>query len=169
MASEFLTAASAPVLAAKTLTPRDKRRSGNNVIEFSLLVPWYVFLFIGVFDFGFFSYSLIAVQSAARVGAEYASYSTTTEADSTTACTYALGQLQDLPNLGSGGACTANSTTVSSSAPLAVQASAVMSGPDTLPAASVTVTYLTPQLIPIPGLLPGQLTITRTVKMRIRT
>ena len=149
--------------------PRARRRSGNNIIEFSLLIPWYVFLFIGVFDFGFFSYSLIAVQSAARVGAEYASYSTTTQTDSTTACTYAIGQLQDLPNVGSGGTCTANSTTVTSAAPLAVQASAIASGPDTKPAASVTVTYMTPQLIPIPGLLPGKLTISRTVKMRIRT
>jgi len=168
MGSEF-PPSGAPVTAPKPRGARDKRRSGNNVIEFSLLIPWYVFLFVGVFDFGFFSYSLIAVQSAARVAAEYASYSTTTEADSITACTYAMGQLQDLPNLGSGAACTANSTTVTSSAPLAVQASALTSGPDTLPAASVTVTYLTPQLIPIPGLLPGQLTISRTVKMRIRT
>jgi hypothetical protein len=43
-----------------------------------------------------------------------------------------------------------------------------ITGPDTYPAASVSVVYLTPQLIPIPGLLPGQLTINRTVKMRIR-
>jgi hypothetical protein len=28
--------------------------------------------------------------------------------------------------------------------------------------------FLTPQLIPIPGLLPGQLTINRTIKMRFR-
>jgi hypothetical protein len=35
-------------------------------------------------------------------------------------------------------------------------------------ATAVTVVYMTPSLIPIPGLLPGVLTITRTVKMRFR-
>jgi hypothetical protein len=33
----------------------------------------------------------------------------------------------------------------------------------------ITVVYLTPQLIPIPGLLPGQLTITRVTKMKFRS
>jgi hypothetical protein len=41
--------------------------------------------------------------------------------------------------------------------------------PDGNPAASVTIVYLTPRLIPIPGLFPGQVTITRTVKMRYRS
>ena len=148
---------------------RRSSRSGNNVIEFSLLIPWYIFLFVGVYDYGFFSYSLISVQSAASVGAKYASSASATATDSTTVCSYALGQLQSLPNMGARATCTVNSTTVTSSAPLAAKAESISSGPDGYPAAQVTVTYLTPQLVPIPGVLPGQLTITRVVKMRVRS
>src|SRR5579863_10102058 len=37
-------------------------RKGNSLIEFSLLMPWYFFLFVGVYDFGFYAYSLIALE-----------------------------------------------------------------------------------------------------------
>ena len=50
---------------------RSNRRSGTNAIEFALLIPWYIFLFVGAIDYGFYSYGLIATQSAARVGAMY--------------------------------------------------------------------------------------------------
>ncbi|HVW11195.1 MAG TPA: TadE family protein, partial [Bryobacteraceae bacterium] len=63
-------------------------------------MPWYVFLFVGTFDFGFYAYSLIATQSAARVAALYCSTSSSTATDSTTACSYALDQLRNLPNVG---------------------------------------------------------------------
>jgi hypothetical protein len=142
-------------------------RRGSNVIEFSLLLPWYVFLFVGAYDYGFFAYSLIATQTAASVGATYCSTSASTITDSATACSYALDQLRDLPNIGTLNACGTGST-VTSSAPLAVTASSV-SGPDGNTAAAVTVVYLTPGLVPIPGLLPNTLTITRTVKMRVRS
>ncbi|MGD1072429.1 MAG: TadE family protein [Bryobacteraceae bacterium] len=145
---------------------RNRRRAGNNIIEFSFLMPWYVFLFVGTYDFGFFAYSLISVQTAATVGATYCATNSTTATDSTTACGYALNQLINMPNVS---ACAAG-TTVTSSAPLAVSASSITgaSSPDGNPATAVTVTYLTPQLIPIPVLLPGTLTITRVVKMRMR-
>ena len=148
--------------------PRRSRRSGTNIIEFSMMLPWYIFLFAGAFDYGFFSYSLIAVQTAATVGATYTATSTATVADVTTACSYALEQLRNLPNVGSGLTTCGTGATVTSSAPVAVTAVAV-TGPDGDPASSVTIVYLTPQLIPIPGLLPGQLTINRTVKMRLRS
>lgn len=142
---------------------RNRRRAGNNLIEFSLMMPWYIFLFVGTYDFGFFAYSLIATQTAAQVGANYCATNSITVTDSTTACGYALNQLIDMPNVS---AC-AVGTTVTSSAPLALSATSV-TGPDGNPATSVTVTYLTPQLVPIPGMLPGTLTISRTVKMRLR-
>lgn len=143
-------------------------RKGSSIIEFSLLMPWYVFLFVGAFDYGFFSYSLIATQTAASVGAIYCATSSSTVADATTACGYALDQLRNLPNVGSTLTTCGTSTTVTTAAPVAVSASSV-TGPDLNPATSVTVTYMTPQLIPIPGLLPGKLTISRTVKMPIRS
>src|SRR5215469_1276753 len=78
-----------------------RRRAGHAVIEFSFMMPWYFFLFIGTYDFGFYAYSLIASQSAATVGAIYCANSSSTVADSTTACGYALDQFRNLPNVGS--------------------------------------------------------------------
>lgn len=137
-----------------------RSRRGNALIEFSLMMPWYVFLFIGTFDFGFYAYSLIATQSAARVAALYCATNSATATDSSTACSYALDQLRNLPNVGSG-------MSTCSSSPLTVTAS-TWTGPDSNSGTSVLVTYTTPQLIPIPGILPAQLTINRTVKMPLR-
>jgi Flp pilus assembly protein TadG len=144
------------------------KRRGNSIIEFSLLMPWYIFLFVGAYDYGFFSYSLIASQEAASVGAMYTGTSSSTVADSTTACGYALDQLRNLPNVGSALTTCGTAGTVTDAAPLSVAATSI-TGPDSAPATQVTVVYLTPQLIPIPGLLPGRLTITRVVKMPIRS
>jgi Flp pilus assembly protein TadG len=155
---------------------RDRARRGNALIEFSFLVPWYIFLFVGAFDYGFFSYSLIATQNAAREGALYCSSfnSSSPCADSSNSvhCEYALDQLRMLPNVGSGLTTCGTGSTVTTSAPLAVSSATLTAGtsPDGTAnsATAVTVVYMTPQLIPIPGLLPGKLTINRTVKMRFR-
>ena len=136
-------------------------RKGNSLIEFSFLLPWYVFLFVGSFDLGMYSYALVALQEGVRMGAMYASQTTTTASNSTTAGTYVLASLQGLPNIGT-------SVTSTSAAPIVVTAALVNSGPDGAPATTVTAVYTTPQLIPIPGLLPGQLTITRSVEMRVQ-
>jgi hypothetical protein len=130
------------------------------MVEFSLLLPWYVFLFIGAIDYGFYSYSLIATQNAARIAAMYCSGSSTAAIDSDTAWSYAADQLRKMPNVGS--------SLSTNAAPLVVTANAV-TGPDGGNATSVTVTYTTPQMIPIPGLLTGQLTISRTVQMKLRS
>jgi len=139
-------------------------RRGSNIVEFALILPWYIFLFIGAFDYGFFSYSLIATQRAARVSAMYCSSSASRAANCTNACGYALDQLRNMPNVGS-------ATTTCTGAPVVVSTSLVSGtdSPDGNNAASVTVTYTTPQLIPIPGLLPGKVTIARTAKMRALT
>jgi Flp pilus assembly protein TadG len=135
-------------------------RRGNNLIEFTFLLPWYVFLFVGALDLGFYAYSLIAVQNAARVGAMYTSSNSANEADSATACSYAIDQLSYMPNVGS-------SVTSCGGSPITVTAAAA-TGPDSQSATTVTVSYLTPQLIPIPGLLPGQITVSRAVEMAVR-
>ena len=135
-------------------------KRGNNLIEFTFLLPWYVFLFVGALDFGFYGYSLIAVQNAARIGAMYTSSNAANVADSATACGYAIDQLVSLPNIGS-------SVTTCSGSPVTVTAASV-SGPDSQAATSVTVSYTTPQLVPIPGLLPGRITISRAVEMAVR-
>jgi hypothetical protein len=152
---------------------RDRRRRGNNLIEFSLIVPWYIFLFVGAMDSGFFAYSLIASQTAAREGALYCaslgSASPCVDAASSTQCGYALDQLRMMPNVGSALTTCGTSTTVTAAAPVAVSTATIAAGTSpassTIAGTAVTVVYLTPNLIPIPGIFPGQVTITRTVKM----
>jgi Flp pilus assembly protein TadG len=135
---------------------------GHAVIEAALLLPWILFLFIGVFDLGFYNYSLISTENAARIAAWYTSQSTSTAADSTTACTYALAELQALPNVGT-------QITSCNGSPVTVTATLVSSGADGALASQVTVSYKTPQLIPIPGALSGQFTFSRSVEMRLVT
>ena len=132
------------------------------MIEFALMMPWYAFLFVGAYDFGFISYGLIATQSAARVAALYCSASTSLASNcSTAACNYAVDSLKMMTNIGS-------SVTTCASSPLVVTSSLVTSV-DSSNAAQVSVAYTTPVLIPIPAILPGQLTITRTVVMKVQT
>ncbi len=133
------------------------------MIEFCFLLPWYVFLFIGTFDFGFYAYSLVATANAARVTAMYCAASTSTCSSNTYACTnYAIGQLKFLPNVGS-------AVTTCNAAPLTVTITypSIALCPDGNACTSVTVTYVTPQLIPIPNVLLGQITISKTVQMAI--
>lgn len=135
---------------------RNSRRKGNNIIEFALIAPWYVLLGAGAFDLGVYNYALIGVQNAARIAAMYCAASSTTCPTNTTACQYALDQLRDLPNVGSG--VTTCGTTVTTSV-------SYVSGPDGANAAQVTVGYTTPPLFDIAS-LPGQYTASRTVTMR---
>ena len=77
-----------------------RHERGNSIIEFSLMAPWLIFLFVGAMDWGFYAYALIATESAARVSCLYTSTNTADASDNTTACTYALGQLKKMPNVG---------------------------------------------------------------------
>jgi Flp pilus assembly protein TadG len=109
---------------------RTRRRRGNSIIEFSLLMPWYVFLFVAAFDYGFFSYSLIATQAAVREAVLYCSASSAspcTDSSNSTQCGYALDQLRMLPNVGSGLLACGTGTTVTTSAPVAVSTSVLSS------------------------------------------
>jgi Flp pilus assembly protein TadG len=132
---------------------------GSSVIEVSFLAPWIFFLFVGVLDFGFYSYAAISVQNAARAVALYTSSGPGTAADSAGGCTYAKQELGSLPGVTSGMACAA--------LPLIVNAQAV-TGPDGAAATQVSVTYQTLPMIPIPGMMMGQMTITRVVQMRLK-
>lgn len=129
-------------------------------------MPWLIFLFIGAMDWGFYADALIATEAAARVACTYTSSSSAVVTDSSKACTYALGQLAKMPNVGSGISTCASGTAVSSASPVGISATSI-TGPDGNAAAQVTVTYLTPVFIPMMGQLPTQLTITRTLKMRV--
>jgi hypothetical protein len=133
------------------------RQKGHAVIEVALISPWIFFLFTGALDVGFFTYAEICTQNAARVAAAYTSSNTAYAADASGACQAALGELNSLPNARSINSC--------GSLPVIVTASKV-TAPDGSAESSVSVTYQTLPLIPVPG-LASQLTITRTVQMRL--
>lgn len=76
------------------------RRSGNSIIEVTFMMPWLLFLFVGVFDFGFYAYALIATQNAARAVAVHNSISKTAATDpDLSGCSIALRELHSAPNV----------------------------------------------------------------------
>lgn len=137
---------------------RSKSKRGSSMVEFCLMAPWILFLFMGAFDFGFYAYAIICTENAARVAASVTSANSSSAADSAAACAYALNELNALPNV--------TGLTTCAALPVQVTATAV-NGPDGSPASQVSVTYQTNQLIPIPG-LTGKLTLTRTAQMRVK-
>lgn len=148
---------------------KKRGRRGNSIIEFSLLLPWFIFLFTGVFDFGFYAYALIAVENAARVAVLHSAANAATAVDQSGACTLAAQELTGLPNVGPsyGGTCSADPITVTSaycdsSTPCSGSTGSVDGGP----AAYVTVAYHMPPLFRIP--IAGVARITRTAEMRLR-
>lgn len=134
-----------------------RRKKGSAMLELVLIGPWIFFLFIGVLDWGFYSYALICLQSAARSAALYTSRSSATAADTTSACTIVLAEMKSIPNVGA--TCATNP----------IVSAVSFTGPDSATATKVTVTYTSLSLIPIPGILAQQFTITRIVKMRLRS
>jgi hypothetical protein len=132
------------------------------MVESCLLFPWFVFLFVGALDAGFDLYALIGVQSAARIAVLYTSSSSSTAGNSTAACTLVLNDLNYLPNI--------NGTVTSCGAlPLEVTATGPTTDQFGNSYSTVSVTYQTMSLIPIPGVLAAQFTITRTAQMQLRS
>ncbi len=138
---------------------RKKRERGNAVIEVSLLAPWILFLLVGVLDFGFYSYAAITTENAARIAAQYGAAGSSTAGDSAGACPYVVQEALALPGI--------NSSMNCQSLPLVVTVTPV-TGPDGTAASLASVTYQTMPMIPIPGILQGQLTLTRSVEMKVR-
>jgi Flp pilus assembly protein TadG len=138
---------------------RRRKRRGGALIELTLLSPWVFFLFVGIIDMGFYTYSLIAVENATRIAAEYTSATSATAADQDGACTRVLAELANLPNVAGLTSCSAS--------PLTVTATST-TGPDGGAVTSVSITYQSIQMIPIPGLLMSRLNVTRNVQMRIK-
>lgn len=134
----------------------------------ALLLPWYMFLFVGAFDWGYYAHALISTENAARVAGVYASGSPTTAVDAAGVCTFALEELRVVPNIGPSGVTCSGSTPVRVTASL-LNATSTPASADGMSSAKVSVQYTTLQLIPIPMLLTNQATFYRTVEMRLRT
>ena len=134
------------------------------------MLPWLILSFMGTLDLGFATYSLISLESAARVAAVYAS-STADIAqaaqiqdspESGQACTYALAEMRNAPNVGS------SITTCSASGPVQLSVTYNNPGSDGVQTSvSVAVTY-TVHLLAIPAIMPSQITITRKVECPVR-
>jgi hypothetical protein len=145
-----------------------QRSRGQAMVEVTLMVPWILFLFIGILDCGFYAYALIATQNAARVAALQASISAGAGIDKNFACAAVLAEMSSLPNTRTETIAQCTTGTLSQSTPVGVTISnplANYGGGDV--STQVTVTYLCIPLIPIPGLLSGQTTITRTAEIRV--
>lgn len=143
-----------------------KKSRGQAAIEIALMSPWILLLFAGIFNFGFFAYSVISVENAARAAALQTSGDNASADNTQWACDLVIEELRTLNNVGSGVSCPVCTPGSSCTAgPFTVQATAV-AGPDGSPASEVRVTYTTPPLFALPWLM-GQMTITRRVQMRI--
>ena len=166
-----------------TSIKRKRREGGSSIVEIALLAPWIFFLFVGILDFGFYSYSSICTQNAARA---VALAKAQTAASGVSACSAALGEMRMLTNVGynpstslcadGGTSCpptltsstvvalcvkTLNSSTTPACADCAFDTAAVSQ--------QAEVTYKTIPLVPIPGLLTGQLTLSRGAEVRQTT
>jgi Flp pilus assembly protein TadG len=159
------------------------RERGQAVLEVTLMMPWIFFLFVGVLDFGFYSYQAICVENAARVAA--VQIATNFVGLSSVGCSIAVPEMKRLTNVANNGnPCTDGSTAVSSGTPMAVNVlkldknsnpkcadcDCTKVSPATCAAASsvqVAVTYQSPQMVSIPGLLTNQLQIRRLAEVRI--
>jgi len=135
------------------------------MVEVALLAPWLIFLFLGIFNFGFYMYAGIAVANATRSAALELGRQLTSQVDQQLACDMIKDDLKFLPNFSSYGSTCA-------SAPLIVvvgnSGAAVTddySG-SSKPKALVTTTYQTIQLFPLPWLM-GRMTLTRHAEVRV--
>ncbi len=153
-----------PRMDGRSLHKGRERQTGVALVEITLLMPWIVFLFVGILDVGFYSYALIVTENAARVSAILASASIAASSDSLSACTVALQEMNSLPN--TVGLTTCGAGTVTTSAPVSVQATSIDNGNGDI-SSRVTVIYLTLPMIPIPGILPSQMTVSRASEVRV--
>jgi len=164
---------------------RKKRgESGNSIVEVALLAPWIFFLFVGIIDLGFYTYAVICTENAARAAALQTASGSGAQSPKD-ACTVAWDELKGLPNVaGTTKSCDALPVVVTQTT-LCTQATVKPSkiictdpGPCTdcgsttdptgqAASSRVTVQYQSIPLVPIPGLLTGQTTITRIAEMRI--
>ncbi len=144
--------------------------SGNSIVEVALLAPWIFFLFVGVFDMGFYAYSAVSTENAARVASLQTASNPSAPSLQALACNAATLEMARMPNNPSFVAgCasgplqvtyqTLTNATTPACADCAVDTTAVSS--------LVTVTYQSSLFVPIPGILEGQLNFVRTSEVRV--
>lgn len=123
-----------------------------------MMLPWLVFTFAGIMDFGFCAYGLIATQNAARIVAMWGAASAANAGSmGTVACSYAADEFKYAPTpvTGCGASLSVNTSTTTTT------------GTASFTEVVVSVTY-TVNLLAIPGIMPGTLAITRSVTLPVR-
>lgn len=150
------------------MSKRRSRQRGGSALEMALMLPWYLFFFVGTYDWGYYAHALISTESAARVAAEYTSQSSAQASNQATACILANEELRIMSNVSSTGTptCTASPVIVTAAQ---VGAGHATDSADHQQGSQVSVQYTTVGLIPIPGLLKSSTTIYRVVQMRLRS
>jgi Flp pilus assembly protein TadG len=147
---------------------RHRHTSGHAVIETALMAPWIFLFFVAIVDFGFYAYAGISTSNAARVAALQTARGLSTAGSSNLACFYVLREMQTLPKVAGATSCSSTTVTATAVATQCTSANAAIGCPvaDNSWVSTVTVTYQTLPLFPIPGMM-GQLTITRVAAMRV--
>lgn len=138
-----------------------RRNKGQALVELAIVAPWIFFLFIAIADTGICTLASIGVQNAARAAALNASASSAAANDTADACAVVRQELQSLPNI--------DSNTDCGGLPLQVTTQKLDAGIDGSPAALVTVTYQTIELVPVPLLFSGTVTLAKSVQMPLRS
>src|SRR5437868_7093924 len=82
----------------KQVVKRKSRESGNSIVEVALLAPWIFFLFVGIFDLGFYAYAVICTENAARAAATQTAAGAGAQS-ATLACEAAWNEMKGLPNV----------------------------------------------------------------------
>jgi hypothetical protein len=149
------------------------------------MTPWIFFLFVGVFDMGFYSYMAICVENAARAAAtQTATASGAVYQSNTMACTAALNELSFIPNVAGLASCGAlpvivtrttlcdqtkveDPTNIVCEAPCGRNSGCGADATGKSASSQVAVQFQSDLFVPIPGVLTGQLNLTRVAEMRI--
>jgi Flp pilus assembly protein TadG len=154
-----------------TSIKRKRREGGSSIVEVALLAPWIFFLFVGVFDLGFYMYAASCTQNAARIAALQTASNPGLSSSQlqTMACNAAMLEMIRVPNTHTIASCGGTPLTVTqqtltnASTPACADCAVDTTGISSL----VTVTYQSGLYVPIPGLLEKQLNLTRTSETRM--
>jgi hypothetical protein len=145
---------------------RGRCSRGQAIIEMTLMMPWIIFLFVGVLDFGFYSYALIATQNGARVGAMAGSFGGGAP-NAVSTCNAVVAEMNSLPGTQSyvpGTYTCLYDTAPTTTNRIAISTPTTEAETDGSTAAVVTVSYLPPVMIPIPGVMNTPPIVTRIAK-----
>lgn len=143
------------------MTSRLRWLRGQSAVELALITPILVVLLLVAADFGRVFYTSIAVNNAARAGAQYGSHSIVTAADSTGIA--AAARTDGWTSLG----VTASQCTCLSSTNVAACATSYCTNSPSASYVTVTVTAPFTTLVKYPG-LPSSITLTGQAIMQVQ-